>query len=192
MFASVKPSAATLIRVAFSWVRVLYLNAIPKEKSHPYGDDFFFWWRQQDSNLWPHACEACALTSWAMPPWNRLHYSKVLMKCQEKDCGKMKCKMLCHCEGTCARGNLRCAFAHETKIEEKFTPEIPTPVGGTSSEWHDFGIVWSFCTLHFAFLLLLQTRCFSNFLAIFFMQHFPGFREKWRRFVRFFSAFLKN
>ena len=27
-----------------------------------------FWWRLRDSNLWPHACEACALTSWAKPP----------------------------------------------------------------------------------------------------------------------------
>ena len=35
---------------------------------------------------------------------------------------------MCHCEGTCARGNLQCALAHKTKIEEKFTPEIPTPV----------------------------------------------------------------
>ena len=29
---------------------------------------FFIWWRLRDSNLWPHACEACALTSWAKPP----------------------------------------------------------------------------------------------------------------------------
>ena len=27
---------------------------------------------------------------------------------------------MCHCEGACARGNLRCAFAHRAKIEEKF------------------------------------------------------------------------
>ena len=27
------------------------------------------WWRQQDSNLWPHGCEPCALTNWAMPPY---------------------------------------------------------------------------------------------------------------------------
>ena len=35
----------------------------------------FVWWRLRDSNLWPHACEACALTSWAKPPWNRIDYS---------------------------------------------------------------------------------------------------------------------
>ena len=28
----------------------------------------FFWWRQLESNQWPHACQACTLTSWAMPP----------------------------------------------------------------------------------------------------------------------------
>ena len=42
--------------------------------------------------------------------------------------GRTKCGILCHCEGACARGNLRCAFAHKMKLEEKFTPEIPTPV----------------------------------------------------------------
>ena len=33
---------------------------------------------------------------------------------------------MCHCEGACARGNLQCTWLHRTKIEEKFTPEIPT------------------------------------------------------------------
>ena len=33
------------------------------------------WWRQQDSNLWPHGCEPCALTNWAMPPYNAWGYT---------------------------------------------------------------------------------------------------------------------
>ena len=44
--------------------RLTCVSAQKKEgKSLP-----FLWWGQQGSNLWPHACEACALTNWAMPP----------------------------------------------------------------------------------------------------------------------------
>ena len=45
------------------------------------------WWRQQDSNLWPHACEACALTSWAMPPCrNRMYYTTFFKKVNNNFC----------------------------------------------------------------------------------------------------------
>ena len=52
--------------IAFEWVRV---PALPEStKTPPHRVVFLYWWRLRDSNLWPHACEACALTSWAKPP----------------------------------------------------------------------------------------------------------------------------
>ena len=67
-----------------SWQRMRDSNPRKRSQSpvcYRYTNPLFLWheatwWRQQDSNLWPHACEACALTSWAMPPCrNRMHYT---------------------------------------------------------------------------------------------------------------------
>ena len=44
---------------------------VKKQKNHPNGWFFAFWWRQKGSNLRPHGCEPCALTNWAMPPSGR-------------------------------------------------------------------------------------------------------------------------
>ena len=40
----------------------------------------FCWWRQLESNQWPHACQACALTSWAMPPQRLVLYHTFFQK----------------------------------------------------------------------------------------------------------------
>ena len=40
----------------------------------------FCWWRQLEANQWPHACQACALTSWAMPPQRLVLYHTFFQK----------------------------------------------------------------------------------------------------------------
>ena len=35
-----------------------------KKKVPDFSRTFLGWWSQQDSNLWPHRCERCALTHW--------------------------------------------------------------------------------------------------------------------------------
>ena len=54
------------------------------KKSEPAGYPWrvrIIWWGQQGSNLWPHACEACALTNWAMPP-KQVYFTRFWRICQ--------------------------------------------------------------------------------------------------------------
>ena len=43
---------------------------IKKSRALKYKRSRLFWWRQQNSNLRPLACQASTLTNWAMPPWH--------------------------------------------------------------------------------------------------------------------------
>ena len=54
MFPAVEPSAATLVRAPFRWVRVLYF--LPNKEGGQKAS-FFFWCGQQDSNLHALAVE---------------------------------------------------------------------------------------------------------------------------------------
>ena len=67
-----------------------------------------------------------------------------------------KCKILCHCEGACARGNLQCTWLDRTKIEERLTPEIPTPVCALARN----DTIWGLCGLmqNVKFRVILSER----------------------------------
>ena len=47
---------------------ILLLVCIMDYREYPVGTPDNPWWRMLDSNQWPPACEAGALTSWANPP----------------------------------------------------------------------------------------------------------------------------
>ena len=54
-----------MIYTTASWWYTKSATWIKKSRS----GNGIFWWRQLGSNQWPHACQACTLANWAMPPY---------------------------------------------------------------------------------------------------------------------------
>ena len=65
-------------------LRVIPCQSFGLDKKSRSGNGIF-WWRQLGSNQWPHACQACTLANWAMPPYEILLWRSQRMHAARDD-----------------------------------------------------------------------------------------------------------